>query len=70
MYAPFLGAMVYVAQRFVFSYGPQAPWLALYLHLGSWVFQFIGHGLFERRAPALLDSLVQGQFMLSIVGYY
>lgn len=25
----------------------------------GWVFQFIGHGVFERRKPALLDNLVQ-----------
>lgn len=32
-----------------------------YLFLGSWVVQFIGHGVFERRAPALLDNLGQGR---------
>ncbi|CAH02808.1 2-hydroxy-palmitic acid dioxygenase MPO1 [Kluyveromyces lactis] len=25
----------------------------------SWIFQFIGHGVFEKRKPALLDNLVQ-----------
>lgn len=25
----------------------------------SWIMQFIGHGAFEKRAPALLDNLVQ-----------
>ena len=25
----------------------------------SWIFQFIGHGFFEKRKPALLDNLVQ-----------
>lgn len=25
----------------------------------GWIFQFIGHGYFERRKPALLDNLVQ-----------
>ncbi|KAH3674634.1 hypothetical protein WICMUC_003180 [Wickerhamomyces mucosus] len=29
------------------------------LFLIGWVVQFIGHGVFERRAPALLDNLVQ-----------
>jgi len=27
----------------------------------AWVGQFIGHGVFERRAPALKDNLVQGK---------
>ncbi len=33
--------------------------MALAIHVGGWVPQFIGHGIFERRAPALLDSLDQ-----------
>ncbi|SCV00544.1 LANO_0F07404g1_1 [Lachancea nothofagi CBS 11611] len=32
---------------------------ALAIFSASWVFQFIGHGVFERRKPALLDNLVQ-----------
>lgn len=27
----------------------------------SWIFQFIGHGVYEHRAPALMDNLVQGE---------
>lgn len=30
----------------------------------SWLAQFIGHGVFEKRAPALLDNLVQA-FLLA-----
>jgi uncharacterized membrane protein YGL010W len=44
----------------------QASWYALYLHILSWIMQFAGHGLFERRAPALLDSLVQGIILFGI----
>lgn len=29
------------------------------IHAVSWIAQFIGHGVFEKRAPALLDNLVQ-----------
>lgn len=32
---------------------------AWFLFFISWVWQFIGHGVFEKRKPALLDSLVQ-----------
>lgn len=32
--------------------------------MASWVLQFIGHGAFEKRAPALLDNLVQA-FLLA-----
>ena len=29
----------------------------------SWILQFIGHGTFEGRAPALLDNLFQAVFL-------
>jgi 2-hydroxy fatty acid dioxygenase len=29
----------------------------------SWILQFVGHGAFEGRAPALLDNLVQALFL-------
>lgn len=31
------------------------------MHGLAWIAQFIGHGVFEHRAPALLDNLVQGE---------
>lgn len=37
--------------------------MALVVHVISWIAQFIGHGAFERRAPALLDNLVQAVFL-------
>ncbi|KAF4122646.1 Protein of unknown function (DUF962) [Geosmithia morbida] len=33
------------------------------VHIVCWVIQFVGHGFFERRAPALLDNLVQALFL-------
>jgi len=33
--------------------------VALAIHVTAWILQFIGHGAFEGRAPALLDSLDQ-----------
>lgn len=33
--------------------------IAIGLQIFSWIIQFIGHGVFEGRAPALLDNLVQ-----------
>lgn len=36
---------------------------AIGLHVFSWIAQFIGHGAFEGRAPALLDNLVQALFL-------
>jgi uncharacterized membrane protein YGL010W len=37
--------------------------IALVVHIGCWIAQFVGHGLFEGRAPALLDNLVQAIFL-------
>lgn len=34
------------------------------IHVVSWLAQFVGHGVFEGRAPALLDNLVQA-FLLA-----
>ncbi len=33
--------------------------LAIGIELFAWIAQFIGHGVYEGRAPALLDNLVQ-----------
>ncbi|KAJ3069376.1 hypothetical protein HDU98_007593 [Podochytrium sp. JEL0797] len=33
--------------------------LALGMHVAAWIFQFVGHGVYEKRAPALLDNLLQ-----------
>ena len=36
---------------------------AIAVHIVSWLLQFIGHGKFEGRAPALLDNLFQAIFL-------
>jgi 2-hydroxy fatty acid dioxygenase len=40
-----------------------ANYWALALHVGSWIAQFVGHGKFEGRKPALLDNLFQAFFL-------
>ena len=57
-----LGATAY-ANHLTNSYGISASYWALILHVTSWIAQFIGHGAFEGRAPALLDNLVQALFL-------
>ncbi|KAI1079425.1 DUF962-domain-containing protein [Whalleya microplaca] len=37
--------------------------VAIGVHVVCWLLQFLGHGAFERRAPALLDNLVQAIFL-------
>lgn len=46
------------------SEDPRATFqMALVVHVVSWIAQFIGHGAFEGRAPALLDNLIQAIFL-------
>ncbi|RMZ79430.1 hypothetical protein DV738_g3315, partial [Chaetothyriales sp. CBS 135597] len=45
------------------QYGMTANYWALGIHVASWIAQFIGHGKFEGRAPALLDNLFQAFFL-------
>lgn len=37
--------------------------VAIITHVICWLCQFVGHGAFEGRAPALLDNLVQAIFL-------
>ncbi|KAI9722609.1 MAG: hypothetical protein M1812_001540 [Candelaria pacifica] len=57
--APILVAWTAYANHLTSTYGATANYWAMGLHIGSWLAQFIGHGMFEGRAPALLDNLVQ-----------
>ncbi|KAF9584178.1 hypothetical protein BGW38_007333 [Lunasporangiospora selenospora] len=41
------------------STNPNANKIALGIHVFAWVMQFIGHGVYEKRAPKLLDNLLQ-----------
>ena len=59
LYAPFMTAMVIGAHMFNMTFNHDAGMYALVLHITAWVLQFVGHGVFEKRAPALLTSLVQ-----------
>ncbi|KAL8817240.1 MAG: hypothetical protein Q9223_003891 [Gallowayella weberi] len=63
MLAPLMLASTAYANHLTSTYGQIANYWALGLHVASWVAQFIGHGAFEGRAPALLDNLVQAFFL-------
>lgn len=45
------------------EHGSTANWWLGGINAVSWIAQFIGHGKFEGRAPALLDNLVQALFL-------
>nr|POF12729.1 putative endoplasmic reticulum membrane protein c16e8.02 [Quercus suber] len=63
MLAPLLlGGTAYV-NHLTFAYGMKANYIAIGVHVFSWLAQFVGHGIYEGRAPALLDNLVQAIFL-------
>lgn len=61
--APLLLASTAYSNHLTTTYGSSANYWALGIFLSSWIAQFIGHGVFEGRAPALLDNLVQALFL-------
>lgn len=63
MLAPLLLGGTAYANHLTSAYGTKANYWAIGLHVMSWLFQFVGHGAFEGRAPALLDNLVQALFL-------
>lgn len=50
--------MCYTATKFART-NPNAVPIAVAGHVASWIFQFIGHGVAEKRSPRLVDNLVQ-----------
>ena len=63
MLAPLLLASTAYSKYLTSTYGATANYWALGFFVTSWIAQFIGHGIFEGRAPALLDNLVQALFL-------
>ncbi|EXB54325.1 hypothetical protein L484_006485 [Morus notabilis] len=63
--AAFLCFLCWVGASFLASsLGYSLAWkVVLAAQLLCWTGQFIGHGVFEKRAPALLDNLVQAFLM-------
>ncbi|KAF2151332.1 DUF962-domain-containing protein [Myriangium duriaei CBS 260.36] len=63
MLAPILVGGTALANHLTSTYGATANYWAIGLHVVSWLAQFVGHGIFEGRAPALLDNIVQALFL-------
>jgi len=63
MLAPLLVAGTAFANHLTSTYGMTANYWAIGIHIVSWLAQFVGHGKFEGRAPALLDNLFQAIFL-------
>ena len=61
--APLIVGGTAYSNHLLAEYGADANKWAIAIHVVSWILQFIGHGKFEGRAPALLDNLVQALFL-------
>ncbi|OAL45179.1 DUF962-domain-containing protein [Pyrenochaeta sp. DS3sAY3a] len=44
--------------------------IAIGVHVVSWILQFVGHGKYEGRKPALLDNLAQALFLAPLFVWY
>ena len=51
-------------------YGENQNSFALGVFTLSWIFQFIGHGVFEKNRPALFDSLYQSFLMAPLFSFF
>lgn len=40
------------------------------MHIVSWIAQFVGHGKYEGRKPALLDNLIQALGLAPLFVWY
>lgn len=61
---PLLFAATAYVNYLTSTYGPTVSYWAAGIHVVSWLAQFVGHGKFEGRAPALLDNMIQA-FLLA-----
>ncbi|KAF2186810.1 DUF962-domain-containing protein [Zopfia rhizophila CBS 207.26] len=63
MLAPLIIGGTAYANHLTSTYGAMANYWAGGVNVVCWIAQFIGHGKYEGRAPALLDNLVQALFL-------
>ncbi|KAF2662802.1 DUF962-domain-containing protein [Lophiostoma macrostomum CBS 122681] len=61
--APLVIGWTAYAKHLTSTVGAPVNYWAAGVNVVSWIAQFVGHGKFEGRAPALLDNLVQALFL-------
>lgn len=59
LHAPVMISYFAFSQAFYSSTNPNAFTTALIIHVFSWIAQIAAHFVFEKRAPALTDSVIQ-----------
>lgn len=68
---PFILGSAALANKLTSTYNrSKVNTIAVGVHIISWILQFIGHGKYEGRKPALLDNLVQALFLAPLFVWY
>lgn len=68
---PFIIGMAALANKIQTKYNrTKVNSIAIALHVVSWILQFVGHGKYEGRKPALLDNLMQALFLAPLFVWY
>ena len=68
---PLILAFASASNRLVSRYNKtRVNSIAAAVHVVSWILQFVGHGKYEGRKPALLDNLVQALFLAPLFVWY
>lgn len=62
-FAAFLVYCGYAANKAIAASNPDCWKIALVLHVFAWAAQIFGHQVFEKRAPAFLDNILQALVM-------
>ena len=55
--------MIIILTATAFGQDPSHTPAIIAIHVLCWIAQFVGHGLAEKRAPALLDNLLGGKII-------
>lgn len=61
--APVLIGVTALSNYLTTNYAQQANMWAIGIQVVSWAAQFLGHGKYEGRMPALVDNIVQAFFL-------
>jgi uncharacterized membrane protein YGL010W len=67
LYAPQMAVSLLTATAY--AHRPDGIRDAIIVQVISWIAQFLGHGLAEGRAPALLDNIVGGGSSIKLLTY-
>lgn len=68
---PFILGAAALANKLINKYdSTKVNSIAIGVHVVSWILQFVGHGKYEGRKPALLDNLVQALFLAPLFVWY